>query len=96
MDIGHHCQEWKLPILGVATVVLCDVILTSFFLVYVEPKLFFCFRAGKFSSAAPILELSHCGIVTTSERHWAGGTFLKQEKTVPSAHAQQVYSEMDM
>jgi hypothetical protein len=34
--------------------VLPDVFLAYIFLAYVEPKLFFCFRAGKFSSAAPI------------------------------------------
>jgi hypothetical protein len=34
-------------------VVLCDVFLASFFLAYMESKLFFHFRARKFSSAAP-------------------------------------------
>jgi hypothetical protein len=34
-------------------IVLRDVFLASIFLAYVEPKLFFRFRAGKFSSAAP-------------------------------------------
>ena len=34
---------------------LCLVMffLASIFVAYVEPKLFFCFRTGKFSSAAP-------------------------------------------
>jgi hypothetical protein len=47
MNIGHHRQKWKLPILGVARIVLQDVFLASIFLA------FFPFRAGKFSSAAP-------------------------------------------
>ncbi len=40
-----------------------DVFFASIFLVYVEPKLFFRFRAGKFSSAAPIdaIEVSAAG-----------------------------------
>jgi hypothetical protein len=54
MNIGHHRRKWKSPILGVARIVLCDVFLASIFLAYVEPKFFFRFRAGKFSSAAPI------------------------------------------
>ena len=52
MDIGHHRRKWKSPILGVAQVVLRDVFLALIFLAYVEP-FFFCFHAGKFSSAAP-------------------------------------------
>jgi hypothetical protein len=42
VDIGHHCQKWKSPILGVATVVLRDVFLASFFLAY-GTKTFFAF-----------------------------------------------------
>jgi hypothetical protein len=53
VDIGHHRRKWKSPILGVSRIVLCDVFLASIFLAYVEPKLSFCFRVGKFSSAAP-------------------------------------------
>jgi hypothetical protein len=43
VDIGHQCQKWKSSILGVATVVLRDVFLASFFLAYVEPIFFFAF-----------------------------------------------------
>ena len=53
MNIGHHIGKWKPPIFGVAQIVLHGVFLASIFLAYVEPKLFVCFRAGKFSSAAP-------------------------------------------
>jgi hypothetical protein len=53
MNIGHHRRKWKSPILGVAQIVLQDVFLASIFLAYVEPTLFFPFRTGKFSSAAP-------------------------------------------
>ena len=35
---------------------LCDFFFASTVLAYVEPKLFFRFRAGKFSSAAPTLD----------------------------------------
>jgi len=52
VDIGHHRQKWKSPILGVARIVLCDVFLLLFFLAYVEPKKN-C-AGNKFSSAAPI------------------------------------------
>ncbi len=45
---------------GVGRIVLRDVFFASFFLAYasiflayMEPNLFFCFRVGKFSSAAP-------------------------------------------
>ena len=41
MNIGHHCQKWKIPILGVEGIVLRDVFLASFFLAYMEQKLFF-------------------------------------------------------
>jgi hypothetical protein len=53
VNIGHHRQKWKSPILGVARIVLRDVFLAYIFLAYVEPKLFFHFRAGKFTIAAP-------------------------------------------
>ena len=56
MDIGHHRRKWKSPILGVASWRFFTSIFlayASIFLAYVEPNLFFCFRAGKFSSAAP-------------------------------------------
>ena len=49
MNNGHHCRNWKSPILGVAQIVLRDVFLASIFLAYVD--------TGKFSSAAPILGL---------------------------------------
>jgi hypothetical protein len=55
VDIGHHRQKWKSPILGVARIVLCDVFFASIFLAHVEPKLFFLLSRGKFSSAAPSL-----------------------------------------
>jgi hypothetical protein len=58
MNIGHHCRKWKSPILGVERIVLRDVFLASIFLAYVEPKLFFRYRAGKFSSAAPTSSLT--------------------------------------
>ncbi len=41
-----------------ASFVLRDVFLASIFVAYVEPKLFFHFRAGKFSSGAPIVVAS--------------------------------------
>ena len=53
MNIGHHRLKWKLPILGVAQIVLRNVFLASIFLAYVEQNFFFRFRAGKFSCAAP-------------------------------------------
>jgi hypothetical protein len=53
VDICHHRRKWKSPILGVERIVLRDVFFASIILAYVEPKLFFHFRAGKFSSAAP-------------------------------------------
>jgi hypothetical protein len=56
MNFGHHCRKWKSPILGVAQIVLRDAFLASIFLVYVEPKVLFRYRAGKFSSAAPNVE----------------------------------------
>ncbi len=31
---------------------------------------------------------------THTEREWAGGTFLRQQKEVPPAHAQWVYLEL--
>jgi hypothetical protein len=37
--------------------VLRDVFLASIFVAYVEPKLFFHFRAGKFSSGAPTVKV---------------------------------------
>jgi hypothetical protein len=43
VDIGHHRQKWKSPILGVAQIVLRDVFLASIFLAYVEPKHFFAY-----------------------------------------------------
>jgi hypothetical protein len=54
VDIGHHRRKWKSPILEVERIVLRDVFLASIFLAYVEQNFFFRFRAGKFSSAAPI------------------------------------------
>jgi hypothetical protein len=53
MNNGHHRQKWNSPILGVERIVLRDVFFASIFLAYVEPNFFICFRAGKFSSAAP-------------------------------------------
>ena len=60
MTLGGYwppSSKGKSPILGVERIVLRDVFFASIFLhiflVYVEPKLFFRFRAGKFSSAAP-------------------------------------------
>jgi hypothetical protein len=53
MNIGHYCRKCKSPILGVERIVLRYVFLASIFLAYVEPKLFFRYRVGKFSSAAP-------------------------------------------
>ena len=53
MNIGHHRRKWKSPILGVARIVLRGIFLVSIFLAYVDPKLFFHFCPGKFSSAAP-------------------------------------------
>jgi hypothetical protein len=46
-------RKWKLPIWGVAWIVLRDVFMASIFLAYMEPQLFSPFRVGKFSSAAP-------------------------------------------
>ena len=67
MDIGHHRQKWKSPILGVARIVLRDVFLASIFLAYVEPKLFLLTR-GKILQCSPY----HCCQL--------GGT---QTKTLP-------------
>ena len=53
MDIGHHRQKWKSPILGVARIVLCEVFLASIFLAYVEPNLFFSLLGGKILQCSP-------------------------------------------
>ena len=55
MNIGHHRRKWKSSILGVAQIVLLDIFLASFFVAYVEPKLFFRFCMEKFLSAAPTI-----------------------------------------
>ena len=55
VDIGQHRRKWKSPILGVARIVLHEVLLASFFLsTYVEPKLFFAF-AQENSPVHPLL-----------------------------------------
>ena len=59
-------RKWKSPILGVAQIVLRDVFLASIFVAYVEPKLFFRFCAGKFSSAAPTKKVSANNMVNVS------------------------------
>jgi hypothetical protein len=73
MNNGHHHRKWKSPILGVDELCFVTFFSLLFFLVYVEPKLFFLLSPGKFSSAAPTINcraafaLSHVS-KTVSER----------------------------
>ena len=52
-SIGHHRRKWKLPILGVAQIVLHDVFFASIFVAYVEPKLFVSLTRGKILQCSP-------------------------------------------
>jgi hypothetical protein len=56
VDLGRGGVVWFRQFLGRGRNGMCRDVATLFgsaFLVYVEPKPFFCFRTGKFSSAAP-------------------------------------------
>jgi hypothetical protein len=73
----------KSPLLGVARIVLRDIFLASIFVAYMEPKLFFLFRAGKISSAAPIK------VESSSKRY---GASLGGSKTLKTLHFESFFN----